>query len=153
MSDEPPEIIPPEIRKTPARIAEEYADEGLPEPLKDVGGRPAHQPTDATRAVVALLVAFKFPHWKIAHYLGLKDERTIRKHYAEELEHGDIKIKAMVIGAWAKNVQAGKEMTILRYMETEVMRPDLPPPPPDQEEKPVTRERVRDVLKQLREEF
>lgn len=155
MTDETPEVITPEkcpvIRKTPARIAEELMDEyGLEEPRGR--GRPKHVPTEATRAVVALLAAFKFPDWKIASYLGLKDERTVRKHYAEELEHGDIKIKAMVLGAWAKNVQLGKEMTILRYMETEIMRPDLPVPPPSQEQKLVTEDRVRAMLKQIRED-
>ncbi len=50
-------------------------------------GRPAHQPTEATRREVRGAAAF-IPHEAIAALVGISN-KTLLKHYREELDLGD----------------------------------------------------------------
>jgi hypothetical protein len=52
-----------------------------------MAGRPEHNPTPEQRDVVVKLVGCKTPHKAIATRLGI-DEKTLRKHYREELDRG-----------------------------------------------------------------
>lgn len=119
----------------------------------DNNGRPPHIPNDATRTAVMLLAAFGIAQVKIAAYIGLRSDVTLRKHYREQLDNAETNLDAQVIAAWMKNIQEGKEMTVLRYMERKFLKPDMPmlPPPPERVE--VTAERVREMVKKIREEF
>jgi hypothetical protein len=58
-------------------------------------GRPAHEPTDKLRAEVETLAAFGIPQEDIARVLGI-DPKTLRVHYADQLELGSIKATAKV---------------------------------------------------------
>lgn len=79
-------------------------------------GRLPHEPNDATKALVTMLAAFRIPKARIAEALKISHP-TLLKYYRHELDNAETIVDAAVLTAWMKNVQAGKEMTILRYME------------------------------------
>jgi hypothetical protein len=58
-------------------------------------GRPAHEPTEDSRALVESLSGFGIPQEEIARLIGI-DPKTMRLHYAEQIELGFIKAKAKV---------------------------------------------------------
>jgi hypothetical protein len=68
--------------------------ESLPSP---VGGRPAHQPTEATRREGRGAAARFIPHHAIAALVGISN-KTLLKHYREELDLGDA--QGCARGAW-----------------------------------------------------
>lgn len=133
-----------------ARIEED--DGTLPD---NPAHRPPHAKTEATKAIVMLLAAFGIPQIQIANYIGIKSDDTLRKHYREELANAETQIDAQVISAWMKNVQEGKEMTVLRYMERKFLKPDQPfiPPPPPRDLVEVTPEQLRIEAQRINEEF
>lgn len=63
--------------------------------LDDLGGRPDHEPTDATRARVSVLADNRVPRVAIAADLGIS-KNTLKKHYARELLASDVKVKSMI---------------------------------------------------------
>ena len=58
-------------------------------------GRPPHEPTDKFKAEVETLAAFGIPQEDISRVLGI-DPKTLRVHYADQLELGSIKATAKV---------------------------------------------------------
>ncbi len=58
-------------------------------------GRPAHEPTDDTRNLVESLSGFGIPQEEIARLVGI-DPKTLRVHYADQIELGAIKATAKV---------------------------------------------------------
>jgi hypothetical protein len=58
-------------------------------------GRPAHVPTDETRNLVESLSGFGIPQDEIARLVGI-DPKTLRFHYADQIEMGSIKATAKV---------------------------------------------------------
>ena len=58
-------------------------------------GRPAHVPTDETRNMVESLSGFGIPQDEIARLVGI-DPKTLRFHYADQIELGGIKATAKV---------------------------------------------------------
>lgn len=58
-------------------------------------GRPAHAPTEESRAMVESLSGFGIPQDEIARLVGI-DPKTLRLHYAAEIELGGIKATAKV---------------------------------------------------------
>ena len=58
-------------------------------------GRPAHVPTDDTRNLVESLSGFGIPQDEIARLVGI-DPKTLRFHYADQIELGSIKATAKV---------------------------------------------------------
>ena len=58
-------------------------------------GRPSHVPTDDTRNLVESLSGFGIPHDEIARLVGI-DPKTLRFHYADQIELGSIKATAKV---------------------------------------------------------
>lgn len=59
------------------------------------GGRPPHEPTPQTRAMVETFSAFGIPQLDIARVIGISAP-TLREHYREELDLGLIKANAKV---------------------------------------------------------
>lgn len=59
------------------------------------GGLPAHVPTEQTRNLVALSMLNDMTHKQAAQLVGINEE-TLRKHYANELEHGKAQMLARV---------------------------------------------------------
>jgi hypothetical protein len=58
-------------------------------------GRPAHVPTDDSRKLVESLSGFGIPQDEIARLVGI-DPKTLRFHYADQIELGGIKATAKV---------------------------------------------------------
>ncbi len=58
-------------------------------------GRPSHVPTDETRNLVESLSGFGIPQEEIACLVGI-DPKTLRYHYADQIELGGIKATAKV---------------------------------------------------------
>ena len=70
-------------------------------------GRPAHQPTEATRREVRGAAAF-IPHEAIAALVGISN-KTLLKHYREELDLGDAQGCARGAMALSKLIEEGSE--------------------------------------------
>jgi hypothetical protein len=58
-------------------------------------GRPSHEPTDETRNLVESLSGFGIPQDEIARLVRI-DPKTLRFHYADQIELGSIKATAKV---------------------------------------------------------
>jgi DNA-binding CsgD family transcriptional regulator len=82
-------------RKKPARKA-----------AKSKGGRPAHLPTAESRDAVMSLKGFGFVDDEIAVHLGIARE-TLRKHYAQELDHGRVRKRAEAVLMLERSAKAG----------------------------------------------
>ena len=65
------------------------------EPRQNKGGRPAFEPTDAQRRQVKAMAAYGVPEFDIAKVIGIA-EKTLRKHFWQELETGHIEANAKV---------------------------------------------------------
>ena len=57
--------------------------------------RPAHKPEPAIRRQVEAMAAYGVPETDIARVIGI-DPKTLRKHYREELDTGQIKANSRV---------------------------------------------------------
>ncbi len=58
-------------------------------------GRPSYEPTDKDRRVVEMMAGWSIPEERIAKVLGI-DPKTLRKHFADELEVGHAKLEAQL---------------------------------------------------------
>jgi hypothetical protein len=58
-------------------------------------GRPAHKPDPAIRRQVEAMAAYGVPEADISRVVGV-DPKTLRKHYREELDTGQIKANSKV---------------------------------------------------------
>jgi hypothetical protein len=58
-------------------------------------GRPPYEPTDKDRRVVEMMAGWAIPEDRIAKVLTI-DPKTLRKHFAEELEVGHAKLEAQL---------------------------------------------------------
>ena len=79
---------------------------------KDKGGRPAHAPDDRSRQMVEVLSGFGIPQDKIADVIGV-DGKTLRKHYATELQRGAATVEAKLVGNLLK-LASGSDGTALK---------------------------------------
>ena len=78
-----------------------------------MGGRPAHAPTDQTRAMVVLLHGMGANESDISKVIGIT-RNTLRKHYEEELEAGKAKMDAHVYTALYKGI-AKLDAGLIKY--------------------------------------
>ena len=62
---------------------------------KNLGGRPEHVPSQKDRLAVEGMARYGAPQAHIAVVIGI-DEKTLRKHYREELDTAAIKANAKV---------------------------------------------------------
>lgn len=62
---------------------------------KSRGGRPPHQPTEATRKQVKALAAYGIPQEEIGRVIGVS-KPTLERHYREELDRGELEANAKV---------------------------------------------------------
>ena len=79
---------------------------------KDKGGRPALAPDDRSRQMVEVLSGFGIPQDKIADVIGV-DGKTLRKHYATELQRGAATVEAKLVGNLLK-LAGGSDGTALK---------------------------------------
>ena len=87
----------------------------------DLGGRPSHRPSQATRTRVNLLLALGWSNQRIALALDV-DLKTLKKHYADELKLRAVaadRLDGMLMQKLldlflAGNVGAARELRVLR---------------------------------------
>ena len=73
--------------------------------------RPSHQPTERTRQQVEMLISFGLTHDAIAAIIGVHDD-TLRKHYAQELDHGRAKVVAQVANSLVKKALSDRSDSV-----------------------------------------
>ena len=94
-------------------------------------GRPSYKPTDDDRKTVSLMCAVGIPHEGIAACIGDGiDDKTMRRHFAEELKTAKIKANAKIGGSifnaaisgnmtaaslWAKTQMGWKETSVQEH--------------------------------------
>jgi hypothetical protein len=81
-------------------------------------GRPAHEPTDATRQTVQMHTMVGTPQEIVADVLGI-DSKTLRKHYRAELDMSKAKANAQVCGTLFKKCLAGDTTAMIFWMKTQ----------------------------------
>jgi hypothetical protein len=79
---------------------------------QDKGGRPGHAPDDRSRQMVEVLSGFGIPQDKIADVIGV-DGKTLRKHYAREVQRGAATVEAKLVGNLLK-LAGGSDGTALK---------------------------------------
>ena len=74
-------------------------------------GRPSHAPTDETRNLVESLSGFGIPQDEIARLVGI-DPKTLRFHYADQIELGGIKanLQAVLAGGEVEHLIARDDL-------------------------------------------
>lgn len=75
-------------------------------------GRPKHEPTDELRAKVEAWAAVLVPRERIARMVGIS-ENSLRKHYAPELERGDLQAEFETKSALFKAIQAAQGWAVI----------------------------------------
>lgn len=70
------------------------------------GGKPAHVPTDITRAKVEAMSACGTPQTSIAAIIGI-DDKTLRKYYRHELDYALDKANAAIGGKLYQRAMSG----------------------------------------------
>src|SRR3954469_9632439 len=70
--------------------------------------RPNLNPTDEQRRLVKHLAAVGEPQIRIAKKVGIRSEKTLRKHYRDEIDFGLLEANANVGGALYQNAMRGK---------------------------------------------
>ena len=80
--------------------------------------RPEHDPTHATRQLVQLHATVGTAQGIIADILGI-DDKTLRKHYREELDQAKAKANATIGGALFNKAKGGDTSAMIFWMKTQ----------------------------------
>jgi hypothetical protein len=84
-------------------------------------GRPAYKPTDDDRKTVSLMCAVGIPHEGIAACIGDGiDDKTMRRHFAEELKTAKIKANAKIGGSIFNAALAGNMTAATLWAKTQM---------------------------------
>ena len=81
-------------------------------------GRPEHEPTALTRQTVQLHTTVGTTQTAIAQILGI-DEKTLRKHYRDELDLSRAKANATIGGALFNKAKGGDTAAMIFWMKTQ----------------------------------
>jgi hypothetical protein len=84
---------------------------------KHPGGRPAHQPTEATRQTVSLHATVGTKQDVIAEILGISVD-SLQRHYRAELDTSREKANASVGGALFKKAMGGDTTAMIFWLKT-----------------------------------
>lgn len=88
------------------------------EALRDVGGRPPHEPTEKSRATVKALSAYGIPQVQIARVLDIH-EQTLRLYYRDELDLGAIEANAKVAETlYGQGVREGNTAALIWWTKS-----------------------------------
>lgn len=79
--------------------------------------RKSHEPTPAQRQLVQLHATIGTHQTVIADILGI-DEKTLRKHYREELDHAAAQANATIGGALFNKAKGGDTAAMIFWMKT-----------------------------------
>lgn len=80
-------------------------------------GRPPHEPTQDKRELVKLHATIGTRQDVIADILGI-DDKTLRKHYREELDQSAAQANAVIGGALFNKAKAGDTAAQIFWMKT-----------------------------------
>ena len=80
--------------------------------------RPEHEPTAATRQLVQLHATVGTQQCVISDILGI-DDKTLRKHYREELDQAKAKANATIGGALFNKAKGGDTAAMIFWMKTQ----------------------------------
>lgn len=81
-------------------------------------GRPAHKPTDVTRAEVLALSSYGTPQEQIAAYIGI-DKKTLEKWYRRELDTATTRANAAVARSlYQQAVNGGNVTAMIFWLKT-----------------------------------
>lgn len=84
---------------------------------KHPGGRPAHQPTEATRQIVSLHATVGTKQDVIAEILGISVD-SLQRHYRAEIDTSREKANASVGGALFKKAMGGDTTAMIFWLKT-----------------------------------
>jgi hypothetical protein len=84
---------------------------------KHPGGRPAHQPTEATRQTVSLHATVGTKQDVIAEILGISVD-SLQRHYRTEIDTSREKANASVGGALFKKAMGGDTTAMIFWLKT-----------------------------------
>jgi len=79
--------------------------------------RPAHKPTEETRARVRKLAAIGVPQDTISKQLRI-GPKTLRKHYGADLDAGELEANEAVAGALYRQAQEGNTVAAIFWAKT-----------------------------------
>lgn len=79
--------------------------------------RRSHNPDPAQRRQVEAMAAYGIPESEIAAVLEL-DPKTLRKHYRQELDHGETKANAQVAGFLFNAARSGNVTAQIFWLKT-----------------------------------
>lgn len=80
-------------------------------------GKPAHEPTRATRDTVSLHALVGTPQEVIADVLGI-DPKTLRKYYRKELDQAIAQANATIGGALFNKAKSGDTGAMIFWLKT-----------------------------------
>jgi hypothetical protein len=80
-------------------------------------GRRAHKPDPLQRRQVEAMAAYGIPEFDIARVVGV-DPKTLRKHYRDELDLGEIKANAQVAGYLYNAAKSGNVTAQIFWLKT-----------------------------------
>lgn len=84
---------------------------------KSKGARPSHKPTPEQRQLVQLHATVGTPQSIIADIIGI-DDKTLRKHYREELDQATAKANAAIGGALFNKAKNGDTAAQIFWLKT-----------------------------------
>lgn len=78
-----------------------------------------HIPTDASKAQVETASGLGLPHEQIASLIGISD-KTLRKHYKEELAVGKAKASAQIAKSLFNKAQSGDTTALIWWTKAQM---------------------------------
>ena len=85
--------------------------------IKNVGGRPPHEPNETSRNKVKTCAAVGIAQQDIARLLNVSIN-TLRKHYLDELETGSIEANASIGGTIFQKAKAGDTACLIWWTKS-----------------------------------
>ena len=80
---------------------------------------PLHEPTDSTRKLAETSSGLGLPHEQIAALIGI-DDKTLRKHYREELNQGKAKANAQISKTLYNKALAGDTTALIWWTKSQL---------------------------------
>jgi hypothetical protein len=77
--------------------------------------RPKLKPTKEKRTIVRSLAAYGFRHETIARAIGIRSPKSLRKHYREELDRGQLEANAKVAQTAFQMASSGQHPVMTIY--------------------------------------